>query len=233
MTARPGAADVAVMKRCRKRRWCRGMFLYALSDQNKRPDCARGLLDRVGPRLEHPVEVVRVSEHPRLVEPLAPGVPLHVRPGVEIARGRVQVQGVVPSADADLFAGLVIPQAGEAALALAKIHLRLGGGCATQPRSGSGGRKSWLRIGCQGPMPSSCRRTGCGERVARRCRLCSRGRLHRPRRWIASSVGCEVRRLRCSCDRGCLSAPTARSSTTRVRSAGAVGGSTPESRPRM
>jgi hypothetical protein len=49
-TARPGAADVAVMKRCRKRRWCRGIFLYALSDQNKRPDCARGLLDRRGCR---------------------------------------------------------------------------------------------------------------------------------------------------------------------------------------
>ena len=47
-SVRPGAADVSVMKRCRRRRWCRGIFLYALSDQNKRPECARGLLDRHG-----------------------------------------------------------------------------------------------------------------------------------------------------------------------------------------
>lgn len=49
-TDRPGVVDVAVMRRCRKRRWCKGIFLYALSDQNPRPDCARGLLDRHGCR---------------------------------------------------------------------------------------------------------------------------------------------------------------------------------------
>lgn len=53
-TTRPGAADVAIMKRCRQRRWCRGFFLYALSDQQERQPCDRGLFTARGcpkPRL--------------------------------------------------------------------------------------------------------------------------------------------------------------------------------------
>jgi hypothetical protein len=49
-TGGPGAADVAIMKRCRKRRACAGFFLYALSDQKARPECDRGLIDRRGCR---------------------------------------------------------------------------------------------------------------------------------------------------------------------------------------
>lgn len=62
-TDRPGAADVSVMRRCRKRRWCRGLFLYALSDQNKRPDCARGLLDRHGCRKRRLCTIARRFFH--------------------------------------------------------------------------------------------------------------------------------------------------------------------------
>jgi hypothetical protein len=47
-TRNPGAGNVAVMKRCRKRRWCRGIFLYALSDQNRRSECDRGLFTERG-----------------------------------------------------------------------------------------------------------------------------------------------------------------------------------------
>jgi hypothetical protein len=46
----PGAADVALMRRCRNRRSCAGFFLYALSDQKERPECDRGLLDTQGCR---------------------------------------------------------------------------------------------------------------------------------------------------------------------------------------
>ena len=46
----PGAADVAIMKRCRNRRACRGFFLYALSDQKSRPECDKGLFDVRGCR---------------------------------------------------------------------------------------------------------------------------------------------------------------------------------------
>jgi hypothetical protein len=49
-TGGPGATDVAIMKRCRRRSWCMGFFLYALSDQNERQDCDRGLLDTRGCR---------------------------------------------------------------------------------------------------------------------------------------------------------------------------------------
>jgi hypothetical protein len=49
-TGAPGAADVAMLKRCRKRRWCAGAFLYTLSDRTVRPDCDRGLLDARGCR---------------------------------------------------------------------------------------------------------------------------------------------------------------------------------------
>jgi hypothetical protein len=47
---RPGAADVAVMKRCRRRRDCAGIFLYALTDQSERQACDRGLVDVHGCR---------------------------------------------------------------------------------------------------------------------------------------------------------------------------------------
>ena len=47
-TTNPGTGNVAVMKRCRKRRSCRGIFLYALSDQNRRSACDRGLFTEHG-----------------------------------------------------------------------------------------------------------------------------------------------------------------------------------------
>jgi hypothetical protein len=47
---RPGPTDVAIMKRCRKRRACKGFFLYALSDRSERPECDKGLLDAGGCR---------------------------------------------------------------------------------------------------------------------------------------------------------------------------------------
>jgi hypothetical protein len=46
----PGAADVAIMRRCRNRRSCAGFFLYSLSDQRDRPECDRGLFARSGCR---------------------------------------------------------------------------------------------------------------------------------------------------------------------------------------
>ena len=49
-TNSPGAGDVAIMRRCRKRRRCDGFFLYALSDQNPHVECDRGLLDANGCR---------------------------------------------------------------------------------------------------------------------------------------------------------------------------------------
>ena len=48
--AAPGAADVAIMKRCRNRRSCAGFFVYALSDATDRPECDRGLFARTGCR---------------------------------------------------------------------------------------------------------------------------------------------------------------------------------------
>jgi hypothetical protein len=49
-TLAPGAADVVMLKRCRKRRWCAGAFLYTLSDRTVRAECDRGLLDARGCR---------------------------------------------------------------------------------------------------------------------------------------------------------------------------------------
>ena len=46
----PGSADVAIMKRCQKRRSCAGFFLYALSDRKRRPECDRGLVAARGCR---------------------------------------------------------------------------------------------------------------------------------------------------------------------------------------
>ena len=46
----PGAADVAIMRRCRNRRRCAGFFHFPLSDQERRPECTRGLLDVHGCR---------------------------------------------------------------------------------------------------------------------------------------------------------------------------------------
>ena len=45
----PGAADLAIMRRCRARRSCAGFFLYRLTDQ-ERPRCNRGLFDVRGCR---------------------------------------------------------------------------------------------------------------------------------------------------------------------------------------
>jgi len=48
--ADPGAGDVALLKRCRSRRSCAGLFLYTLSSRTVRPECDRGLLDTRGCR---------------------------------------------------------------------------------------------------------------------------------------------------------------------------------------
>src|SRR5207244_11907973 len=54
-TGRPGAGDVAIMKRCRKRRGCIGFFLYALSDQNPHEECDR---DRKSTRLNSSHQII-------------------------------------------------------------------------------------------------------------------------------------------------------------------------------
>jgi hypothetical protein len=48
--AAPGAADVAIMKRCRKRRSYAGFFLFTLSGRTEHPECDRALLDVRGCR---------------------------------------------------------------------------------------------------------------------------------------------------------------------------------------
>jgi hypothetical protein len=48
--ADPGAADVALMKRCRARRSCAGFFLYRLTDQSGPTSCGRGLFNARGCR---------------------------------------------------------------------------------------------------------------------------------------------------------------------------------------
>jgi hypothetical protein len=48
--ANPGAADLAIMRRCRRHASCRGFFLYSLTDRNNLPLCDEGLLDASGCR---------------------------------------------------------------------------------------------------------------------------------------------------------------------------------------
>src|SRR5262249_6513997 len=56
---RPGFADVTVLERCRHRRACKGLFLYALSDQAGRDACDRGLVDAHGCRKQRLCTIAR------------------------------------------------------------------------------------------------------------------------------------------------------------------------------
>jgi hypothetical protein len=57
--ASPGAADVAIMKRCRARRSCAGFFLYPLTDQSGPRPCGRGLFNAHGCRKRRLCEIAR------------------------------------------------------------------------------------------------------------------------------------------------------------------------------
>jgi hypothetical protein len=59
----PGAADVDIMRRCRNRRSCAGLFLYTLSDATDRPECDRGLFDRAGCRKRRLCTIARRFFH--------------------------------------------------------------------------------------------------------------------------------------------------------------------------
>lgn len=62
-SASPGTADVAIMRRCRKRRACVGFFLYTLSARTVRPECDRGLLDARGCRKRRLCTIARRFFH--------------------------------------------------------------------------------------------------------------------------------------------------------------------------